>query len=79
MEAEVAFLQYIIENVVSQPEQLRIERTQDELWILLTLSVAKEDMWTVIWKWGNTINAIRSILRLFGMKHGKKVNLKVLD
>ena len=31
MEAEVAFLQYIIENVVSQPEQLRIERTQDEL------------------------------------------------
>jgi predicted RNA-binding protein YlqC (UPF0109 family) len=44
MEAEVAFLQYIIENVVSQPDQVKIDRTQDELGILLTLSVAKEDM-----------------------------------
>ncbi len=79
MEAEVVFLQHIIDNVVSQPEAVKIERTQDELWILLTLSVAKEDMWIVIGKWWNTINAIRSILRLFGMKNDKKVNLKVLD
>jgi predicted RNA-binding protein YlqC (UPF0109 family) len=36
-------------------------------------------MGVIIWKGGNTINSIRSILRLFGMKLGSRVNLKVLD
>jgi predicted RNA-binding protein YlqC (UPF0109 family) len=45
----------------------------------LTLSVHKEDMWIIIWKGGNTINSIRSVLRLLGMKINKRINLKVLD
>jgi predicted RNA-binding protein YlqC (UPF0109 family) len=36
-------------------------------------------MGVIIWKGGNTINSIRSILRLFGMKLWARVNLKVLD
>jgi hypothetical protein len=36
-------------------------------------------MWTIIWKSWNTINSIRSILRLFWMKNEKRLNLKVLD
>jgi predicted RNA-binding protein YlqC (UPF0109 family) len=36
-------------------------------------------MWIIIGKWGNTINSIRSILRLFWMKADKRINLKVLD
>jgi predicted RNA-binding protein YlqC (UPF0109 family) len=34
-------------------------------------------MWIVIWKKWNTINSIRSILRLLGMKIDKKINIKV--
>ena len=52
---------------------------QDELGILLTLSVAKDDMWIIIGKGGNTINSIRSILRIYGLKIDQRVNLKVLD
>lgn len=76
---EVEFLQFIIENLVSQPEEIKIQRVQDELWILLTLSVAKDDMWIIIGKGGNTINSIRSILRIYGLKIDQRVNLKVLD
>ncbi len=76
---EVEFLQFIIENLVSQPDDIKIERVQDELGILLTLSVAKEDMWIIIGKGGNTINSIRSILRIYGLKIDQRVNLKVLD
>lgn len=76
---EVEFLQFIIENLVSQPDDIKIERVQDELGILLTLSVAKDDMWIIIGKGGNTINSIRSILRIYGLKIDQRVNLKVLD
>ena len=77
MNKEVDFLQYVLENVVSEPEAIKIDRTEDELWILLTVTVSKEDMWLVIWKWWNTVSALRSILRLVGLKQGQKVNLKV--
>ncbi|QFR39725.1 KH domain-containing protein [Candidatus Gracilibacteria bacterium 28_42_T64] len=76
---EVDFLQFIIENLVENKDDIKIERTEDELGILLTLSVNKEDMGIIIGKGGNTINSIRSILRLFGMKNSKRLNLKVLD
>jgi len=76
---EVEFLQYVIENLVSNKEDITIERIEDELWILLTLKVNSEDMWIIIWKWWNTINALRSILRIFWIKDWKRINLKVLD
>jgi len=76
---EVEFLQFVIENLVSNPDDIKIERIEDELGILLTLSLNKEDMGIIIWKWWNTINSIRSILRLLGVKLDKRINLKVLD
>jgi predicted RNA-binding protein YlqC (UPF0109 family) len=65
--------------LVNNKDDIAIERTEDELWILLTLKVNSEDMWIIIGKSWNTINSIRSILRLFGMKAEKRINLKVLD
>lgn len=76
---EIEFLQFIIENLVENKNDISIERVEDELGVLLTLKVNKEDMWIIIWKWGNTINSIRSLLRLFWMKVNKRINLKVLD
>ena len=76
---EVEFLQFLVENLVSNTDDIKIERTEDELGILLTLSVNQDDMWIIIWKKGNTINSIRSILRLLWVKLNKKLNLKVLD
>lgn len=76
---ELEFLQYLLENLVSKPEDIKIDRKEDELWILLTLSVNKEDMGIIIWKWWSTINSIRSIMRLVWMKLNKRVNVKVLD
>lgn len=76
---EIDFLQFIIENIVKNKEEIKIERTEDDLWILLTLKVDKEDMWTIIGRWGATINSIRSLLRIYWLKQNKRINLKVLD
>lgn len=76
---EIEFLQFIVENLVDNKSDIVIDRTEDELGVLLTLKVNKEDMWVIIWKGWNTINSIRTLLRLFWMKIDKRLNLKVLD
>lgn len=76
---EVNFLKFIVENIVSNKEAVNITKTEDELGTLLTLSVDKADMWSIIGKWWNNINSIRSLLRLYWVKTSKRINLKVLD
>ena len=75
---EVEFLEYVVKSIVSNKDAVKVERKEDELWVLLTLSLDKDDMWTIIWKWGNTINSIRTIVRIFWLKIDKKINIKVL-
>jgi len=41
---EVNFLQFIVENIVSNKTAIKIDKVEDELGTLLTLSVDKEDM-----------------------------------
>ena len=76
---EIEFLKYLVENLVEHPEKITIEKRDDELGTLLTLQVHVDDMGIIIGKKGSTINALRSILRLHGMKIGKKLTLKVLE
>lgn len=76
---EVEFLRFVVENLVNNKEAIVIEKKDDELGTLLTLKVDKPDMGIIIGKWGNTINALRAILRLQGLKLNKKINLKVID
>lgn len=76
---EVEFLDFVVKELVSDRESVKVERIEDELWILLTLTVAKDDMGTIIGKAWNTVNSLRSILRLLWVKLWKKINLKILD
>jgi hypothetical protein len=45
--------------------------------VLLTLSVNPADMGKVIGRMGNTAKAIRTLLRVVGMKNNARVNLKI--
>ncbi len=76
---EVEFLQFVVENLVQNKQDILIERTEDELWILLTLKVNKDDMGVVIGKNGNIVTAIRSLLKILWSKTNQRINLKVLD
>ena len=79
MHKELEFLEYMVKSIVIQEDKVSIERIEDELGILLTLQVDKSDMWIIIGKWGNTINSLRTLLRILWVKMGKKINVKVLD
>ena len=77
METDVKFLDFIIKALVEKPEEVKITRTVDEMGVLMTLDVSPADMGKIIGREGNTAKAIRTLLRVVGMKNNARVNLKI--
>jgi predicted RNA-binding protein YlqC (UPF0109 family) len=76
-EKEKDFLEYIVKTIVDNPSAVKVERRVDEMGVLLTLKVDRADMGKVIGKDGNTAKAIRTLLRVVGIKNNARVNLKI--
>lgn len=76
-ENDVKFLEYVVKALVDVPDKVVITRTVDEMGVLLTLTVDNVDMGKVIGRLGNTAKAIRTLLRVVGMKNNSRVNLKI--
>lgn len=77
MERDQVFLEFVVKALVDTPDAVKVNRTVDEMGVLLTLDVAPEDMGKVIGRNGNTAKAIRTLLRVVGMKNNARVNLKI--
>jgi predicted RNA-binding protein YlqC (UPF0109 family) len=77
MHEDQQFLETVVKALVDNPNAVRITRTVDEMGVLLTLDVHADDMGKIIGRSGNTAKAIRTLLRVVGMKHDARVNLKI--
>lgn len=71
------FLEFLVKALVDHPDDVRVDRKVDERGVLLTLHVNAEDMGHVVGRQGTTAKAIRSLLRIVGIKHDSRVNLKI--
>lgn len=71
------FLESVVKSLVDNPDSVVINRTVDEMGVLLTLDVHADDMGKIIGRSGNTAKAIRTLLRVVGMKNDARVNLKI--
>ncbi|HEY4494759.1 MAG TPA: KH domain-containing protein [Candidatus Paceibacterota bacterium] len=77
MQIDQQFLEYVVKALVDNPSDVKISRTVDEMGVLMTLEVNAADMGKVIGRSGNTAKAIRTLLRVVGMKNNSRVNLKI--
>lgn len=77
MNEDQQFLESVVKALVDHPDSVQIGRTVDEMGVLLTLDVHAEDMGKIIGRSGNTAKAIRTLLRVVGMKNEARVNLKI--
>ncbi len=77
--AAYAFLQYVLESLVEDKDELFIEQTVDQLGTLLTVKVSERDMGKLIGKSGQTVKALRTLLRVIGGNTAERVNLKILE
>jgi predicted RNA-binding protein YlqC (UPF0109 family) len=77
MADDKAFLEYVVTSLVDNPADVKIDRTVDEMGVLITMTVNPADMGKIIGRQGNTAKAIRTLLRVIGMKNNARVNLKI--
>ncbi len=71
------FLEYVVKSLVDHPEDVKVDRKVDEMGVLLSLRVNPLDMGQVVGRQGATAKAIRSLLRIVGIKNNARVNLKI--
>lgn len=75
----LSFLRYVLESIVEDKSTLQIESKVDELGILLTVQVGDKDMGKLIGKGGQTVKALRTLLRIVGGNANQRVNLKIVE
>ena len=73
------FIEYIVKTLVGNPDKVSVERQIDEKGVLLSLSVAPEDVGRIIGRRGATAQSLRTLLRALGTKNDARYNLKIVN
>lgn len=79
MQQDQEFVEFVVKSIVDSPDEVKTDRTVDEMGVLITLSVSPSDMGKIIGKEGRTAKALRTLLRVLGAKHNARVNLKITE
>ena len=76
---DIEFVEYVVKAIVDHPEDVKVERTVDEMGVLLTLKLNPKDMGYVIGRSGQNARALRTLLRVVGARNNARVNLKIQE
>lgn len=79
MHKDQEFVEYVVKSIVNDIDKVIITRSVDEMGVLITVEVSVDDMPKIIGKMGNNAKAIRTLLRVVGMKNNARVNLKISE
>lgn len=73
------FIRFVLEALVDDKNDLKIDGRIDELGVLITVQVSDNDMGKLIGKGGQTVKALRTLLRMLGSNSHQRINLKILE
>lgn len=73
----LVFLENTLQALVDHPDDVKVVKTIDEMGVLMTVDINPLDMGKIIGKKGATAKAIRTLLRVVGMKNNARVNMKI--
>lgn len=73
------YIAAIVKPLLNHPDDFTATESQDEMGILVLLSFHKEDMGPIIGRNGETINAVRKLVRAMGMTTRKRVSLIIKE
>jgi uncharacterized protein len=72
-------LEYIVKQIVENPDKVKIEEQEDQGIINFMLTVDPADMGKVIGKNGKVIRAIRNVIKIAAIKQDKKINVTLSE
>jgi hypothetical protein len=70
-------LEKILQSLVNNPQNVQVQKSIDEMGVLLKVKVHPQDMGLVIGHKGETIKAIKTIIKAIGIKNHARVNIKI--
>lgn len=70
-------LETMLQAIVSQPEKVEVDRSVDEMGVLLKVKLGDGDAGMVIGKAGRGIQAIRTVMNAVGRRSQARVNVKL--
>lgn len=73
------FVEYIVKNLVDNPDKVRITEVGGTHTLIIELAVDKGDIGKVIGKKGKTINAIRTLLMSVASRNNIRVSLEIIE
>jgi uncharacterized protein len=78
-EQYIDFVEFVVKSLVDNPNDVKVEKSVDEMGVLLSLNINPADMGYVIGRKGQNARAIRTLLRLVGARNNARVNLKIVE
>jgi predicted RNA-binding protein YlqC (UPF0109 family) len=72
-------VEFLVKNIVENEKDVLVEEKADSDGVKFLLTVAPEDMGKVIGKNGRVIKALRTLVRVKGIKDGQRVFLEIAD
>ena len=73
------FLEYVVENLVEHPEEVKVEEIPGSEESVIEVRVQEDDVGKVIGKNGSVAKALRTLLSATGNKNGKNYILEIID
>jgi uncharacterized protein len=73
------FVEYLVQNLVDNPVQVKVECFDGQRGTIIEVQVAKEDIGKIVGKNGRTIQALRTVSMLAGTKLGRHVRLELIE
>jgi uncharacterized protein len=73
-------LQYLTEGLVDEPEEVSVETfEEDDGTVVLELAVGKDDYGKVIGRGGQTVQALRTVVRAAAANEKRRVVIDIVD
>ena len=72
-------LTYLAKNLVDQPDEVRVERTERDGAVVLRLHVAPDDIGKVIGRQGRIVRALRTLVRASGARRSERALLEIAE
>ena len=72
-------VEFIVKHLVTQPDAVSVESSEEDGGIKVLIRVAHEDVGRIIGKRGATINAIRLLAKAAAVKAGERVDVDIIE
>ncbi len=74
-----AFLEYVLKNLVDAPDAVSVHQSLRQGKTVFEVRVRPDDVGKVVGKQGQTIAAIRNLVRTAASRHGEYVDVEIVE